>query len=362
MSNAEDDDVLHFDNDFLSTSNNGGVVDKAGGHFLVEAQSSPDMSVKVNTGVAYVWATSLGIFCRVKGETDVENLNISNNASGSTRYDLICLKIDPSASPDANASNVASLVVVEGTPGGGVPATPANHLKLAEITVINAETEITSAEIKDSRTHALIQAGKTMSDGWVPANEVWTYYSPTQITAPSGAGSKYQPGDIIKLTQTTVKYFYTIAVADTLLTVNGGSDYSVANAPITNNYYSKAANPQGFPGFFNWTPAVTYGGGTTDPTSTTITYARYSISGAFLIFNLKAAVVRGSGDRTSTRFSQPANKVPPSAPSYDGRTSITGAYAWCFTYDAGASGILASHGAMTSDGNILVSGFVKWWS
>jgi hypothetical protein len=43
-------------------------------------------------------------------------------------------------------------VVVKGTPGAGVPTTPANHYKLAEIEVVNGETEITNAEITDKRT------------------------------------------------------------------------------------------------------------------------------------------------------------------------------------------------------------------
>jgi hypothetical protein len=45
----------------------------------------------------------------------------------------------------------------------------------------------------------------------------------------------HKNGDKIKLTQTTVKYFYIVGVANTLLTVTGGSDYTVANAAITNN-------------------------------------------------------------------------------------------------------------------------------
>jgi len=86
-----------------------------------------------------------------------------------------------------------------------------------------------------------------VGNGWTPALETWTYASATRITVPSGATSKYQKGDKIKLTQTTVKYFYIVGVADTLLTITGGSSYTLTNATITNNYYSKVENPQGFP-------------------------------------------------------------------------------------------------------------------
>lgn len=84
--------------------------------------------------------------------------------------------------------------------------------------------------------------------GWAPANETWEYASATTITVPSGATSRYQKGDKIRLKQGGgYKYFYIVSVADKLLTVTGGSDYTVANAAITDNYYSKAMNPQGWP-------------------------------------------------------------------------------------------------------------------
>jgi len=93
-------------------------------------------------------------------------------------------------------------------------------------------------------------------DGWISANETWTYASASTITVPSGAASKYQIGDKIKLTQTTVKYFYIVGVADTVLTVNGGSTV-VADAAITANCYSHSDNPIGFPqGGLSYTPTI----------------------------------------------------------------------------------------------------------
>ena len=99
-------------------------------------------------------------------------------------------------------------------------------------------------------TKKITLANTGLIDGWIPASESWSYASATTITVPSGAGSKYQKGDKIKLTQTTVKYFYIVGVADTVLTVTGGTDYTVADAAITANFYSKAENPQGFPDWF----------------------------------------------------------------------------------------------------------------
>lgn len=109
-----------------------------------------------------------------------------------------------------------------------------------------------------------------LDDGWVLANESWAYASATTITVPTGAASRYSVGDKIKLTQTTVKYFYVVGVADTVLTVTGGTDYTVANAAISANYYSKSSSPVGFPHWFNYTP--------TGPTNVTLT-GRFAIEG-----------------------------------------------------------------------------------
>ncbi len=88
-------------------------------------------------------------------------------------------------------------------------------------------------------------------DGWEDANESWTYASadaPTfVITVPTNATLKYSVGMRIKLTQTTVKYFIITAVAATTLTVYGGTDYTLANAAISANFYSSVKAPFGFP-------------------------------------------------------------------------------------------------------------------
>lgn len=106
-------------------------------------------------------------------------------------------------------------------------------------------------------------------DGWIGANETWTYASATTFTISGDLTGKYQKGDKIKLTQTTAKYFYIVTVAHaggtTTVTVTGGADYTLANAAITSPYYSKAANPQGFPTFFTWTAGFT--GFSSNPTS-----------------------------------------------------------------------------------------------
>ena len=96
--------------------------------------------------------------------------------------------------------------------------------------------------------------------GWTEVSG-WSYASATTITVPSGAASIYAVGDQIRLKQGgAYKYFYVIAIADTTLTVTGGSDYSVANAAITDAAFSKGGGV-GHPGWFNWSPIFKIGGG-----------------------------------------------------------------------------------------------------
>jgi hypothetical protein len=96
------------------------------------------------------------------------------------------------------------------------------------------------------------------TNGWVSSGDTWTYASATSFTI-SGVDRTaiFTKGTRIKLTQTTDKYFVVTSSSfstNTTVNITGGSDYTLANATITNPYYSYQANPQGYPTFFNWTP------------------------------------------------------------------------------------------------------------
>lgn len=129
-----------------------------GGELAVSESDTPGMSVKVQDGQclvlrdAYVDNDNTQKFWHVIVTAD-EDVTIDNNSSGSTRIDRICVKIDTAAVPDANASNVATLVAVKGTPGAGAPTVPDNHVLLAQVSVEDSETTILDADITDERTY-----------------------------------------------------------------------------------------------------------------------------------------------------------------------------------------------------------------
>lgn len=128
-----------------------------------------------------------------------------------------------------------------------------------------------------------LEAKSSVDTGWREVTDSWVYASATTITVPTDATTKYSVGDKIRLTQTTVKYFYVTAVAATTLTISGGTDYTLVNAAITEVSYSKAQSPLGFPKEFNWTPSwtnLTVGDGT-------LNYAAFSIQQGIIKFKLK---------------------------------------------------------------------------
>lgn len=102
-------------------------------------------------------------------------------------------------------------------------------------------------------------AGDT--DGWVTDPNSWTYASATTFTVSGDQTDIYVKGVKLAFTQTTQKYGYVVdssySAGTTTVTLTGGSDYSLANASVTNPYYSRTTSPWGFPQWFNWSPSIT---------------------------------------------------------------------------------------------------------
>lgn len=87
---------------------------------------------------------------------------------------------------------------------------------------------------------------------WTLSSDTWTYASATSFTI-SGVDrtSTLTKGTKIRLKQGGgYKYFYITSSSfstNTTVNITGGTDYTFTNAAVTDNYYSYAANPDGFP-------------------------------------------------------------------------------------------------------------------
>lgn len=144
----------HIDKDFMAIAkdlldDNSGIVNNT--DFTVTQTTVVGMSVAVTSGTIYAYISSTSSYYRSFLSDASTTLTIGANASGSTRIDLVCVKTDLTATPDANGGGIATLVIVAGTAGAGIPATPANHFKLAEVTVASGAGTIINANITDKR-------------------------------------------------------------------------------------------------------------------------------------------------------------------------------------------------------------------
>lgn len=150
----------------------------------------------------------------------------------------------------------------------GVDKVQASHIN-------ELQDEITAIE-----THLM---ARLRDDGWKQLSIVPVYGTSTSVRFNSIDLTQLFPvGTKIKLVQGgTTKYFYVIAVSfaggNTTLTLEAGSDYSVANSNIAAFYFSHGT-AFGFPEWFNWTPDLTQSGATT-LTNTTVSKACFRIDG-----------------------------------------------------------------------------------
>lgn len=163
------------------------------------------------------------------------------------------------------------------------------------------------------------------TDGWILANETWTYASATTFTVAGDVTAKYSKGTRVKFTQTTVKYgtvaSSSYSAPNTTVTLIGNSDYSIANASISANYYSYSLNPQGFPAYFNFTNTIRVTGGTV-PTYTTGIYRFQTAGSTITVFYQSVNTTGGTAGASSNiiEYQIPVN------PIIDGRIGYGSVY------------------------------------
>lgn len=155
-----------------SIANTLGVAPATGG-FAVNAQASPAMFVDVSAGAAWITATptsQASQSLRAYMSAAYTSYAISSNSSGSTKYDWIYLKVDPTkaANPEAAADDVTILYTSRSsvnTTDDNAP--PTYGILLAVVTVANGASSIANSNIKDGRTQATPSAQVTATGtGW----------------------------------------------------------------------------------------------------------------------------------------------------------------------------------------------------
>lgn len=287
---------------------------------------------EVYTGVAATGLQSVQLFICVNGSSQFKGINLASSGSipGST---VVTGTLSLSAG-DIITIQCLSDLNTSRTLGGG---SQFNHFSIALISGIQGPTGSAASlsaigsgiKMTDTASSyvrslsagtgmALVSSSDTVrvdivDSGWIDPGETWTFATATTFTITGDKTGRYNKGDKIRLTQTTQKYFYIIAVAFssvTTITVTGGSDYTLANAAITSPGFSKWETPQGFPQWFNWTPVFT--GFSADPTTI---FNRFNIRGTMVTCTFRQ-VNAGTSNSTGFTMTGPVTAANPSGIGY----------------------------------------------
>jgi len=98
-----------------------------------------------------------------------DSVTITANATGSTRNDTVCLKIDMNTAPASDGANLVSFVALAGASGGGLPNAPADgnlYLPLANVAVANGAAFISQGNVSDLRSALIATPGGTLPNGY----------------------------------------------------------------------------------------------------------------------------------------------------------------------------------------------------
>lgn len=217
-----------------AVANASGVSPSTGG-WAVNAQGSPDATVAVGTGVAYVTGTPTSQNSqtfRVKNGASA-NVTIAANASGSTKYDWIYISLSATNlnTPNTAGDNVASLVTSRSSSASADDGTPPTYgYCLAVVTVANGFTTITNGTIADKRAQVILSTGASNpAGGWTATS------TPTTITA-LGNRSYTVLFPAVDLTGTVsngmrLKFTRTVTAPTQCTSLNGTTQYYTKSSP-----------------------------------------------------------------------------------------------------------------------------------
>lgn len=113
------------------------------------------------------------------------------------------------------------------------------------------------------------------ADAWIADSHTWVYVSSTSFKVVGlDVTAQFTKGTRISYNDGAVDYGVVassaFAAGDTTITLIANDDYSIANTTLTAPRYSYQVNPQGYPGFFAYTPTLT--GYSVNPTTSTYIY------------------------------------------------------------------------------------------
>jgi len=228
MTSVTDKDLSGVPISFLNST--GGVVGT--NDYLVAAQSTPNMTVQVATGRAWL-PNGQGTMTYGTYLDSSTNVTIANNTSGQPRIDYIVLYVNLSASPTPTGDNIPQLADVQGTPGA-VPQPPTNtqittaigagnpYLILAQIGqsptwIPSGVGSINNSMISSLRSFAFFTTGQVMP---IPQYEEFTDQSSSPSNPASGKTRLFTVGSNLFMRQPAGPM---IQIGNSSLVSNGNS-------------------------------------------------------------------------------------------------------------------------------------------
>lgn len=158
-----------------------------------------------------------------------------------------------------------------------------------------------------------VHAG-TPADGWISVSDTWTRTGNHTFTVSGDvtADPNYAKEIKVKYNDGAVDYGVIASTSysapNTTVTLIPNTDYTMAAATITGTYISKIDKPDGWPGWFNYSPTYS-GSGSMTYTSVTTTIAKWRMSGQTLIATVAASGTTGGTASNSLRASAPTNEA-----------------------------------------------------
>lgn len=248
--------------------NEGIFGDSAGTLGLAVSQrgAGANMSVDVATGNALVELTKTARTWKVLFMNNaVVNVPIANNTSGSNRVDAIVVRIDVDTTPNSLKSNIGTIEVVLGSgvsalSDGAITTALGSDgwIRLANVTVTNGDTDITTGQIADTRVavktnESMVLAPKTINftvqasdpstlvEGMVwynSTNHTLNFYNNSTVKQLGSSQGLFNP--LVATAQSTPNM--TLAVTQGIVRFNGvkinyaGGNSGSFTAPVTSGH------------------------------------------------------------------------------------------------------------------------------
>lgn len=130
----------------------------AGGAPALQVNAATGMNITINPGYCVVANSTSNLQGAYRFGTQIQQtLTVTTSDPTNARIDIVCAQVVD----NGNNTSFAELIIVAGTPASSPspPATPANAIVLAQITVPHSATNIVAPNISDQRVYTTAPGG-----------------------------------------------------------------------------------------------------------------------------------------------------------------------------------------------------------